>query len=421
MKTYITILVSVLILVGVTSGAFGLGWVSPTGSLDEEGGRWTFLNRAYDNPTQPNVLYATNIPRMNWAGWADFTLPAPIYCGRVRVDCDFGYSRVDQVQVDVWNTDTAAWETVHTGVVSDGIYTELTFASRNVSKLRFRFHYINTTWEFWLYEVGFYASPPVIVPPTVETQDATSVDVSSANLRGQIIADGGEPCQTWFEYGPTAAYGSTTPVQSGYLTDQNFGAFLNGLAGTYHFRVVAGNSAGNRNGADLTFTVNAIPVSGWVSPTASYTDPTPPTPNSGGWSNQTLAYDDDGVSSSFLTHTINDATPVPYLYLTHPILYADKIRFQAKKTPEITAIEVDVLIDGSWTNVFPAGTFNDTAGGTVWNEVSFPAGNVTEARLRFSVPANFGLNVVIYEFDFHTVGVERCWAFVDGAFTGANK
>ncbi len=158
-----------------------------------------------------------------------------------------------------------------------------------------------------------------------------------------------------------------------------------------------------------------------MSPTSSYTDPSPPTPNTGGWTKQTASYDDEGLTGSILTHSINDASPSPYLYLTHPALTIDKIRFQAKKTPEITSIDVWLLLDGVWTNVYPSATFNDSAGGTVWNEVSFTAGSVTEARVRFSVPTNYGLILALYEFDFHTVGVEHCHAFVDGAFAGANK
>lgn len=421
MKKILFCIVFLAVLVGITPMAHALGWVSPTGHLDEEGSQWTSLVNAYDSPVQPNLNYATSNPRLGWAGWADFTLPAPIYCGRVRVNCDFGYAHVDQVQVDVWNTDTLAWENVHTGVVSDGSYSELTFASRNLSKMRFRFHYIDAGWQFWLYEVGFYESPPAITAPEVVTLDATSVDVDSANPHGLFSNDGGEPCSAWLEYGPTAAYGSITSVQSGYLTGQSFGAFLSGLSGTYHFRAVASNSAGTSYGNDLTFTANSVSVAGWVSPTNSYTDPSPPTPNTGGWSSQTAAYDDEGLTGSTLTHSINDASPSPYLYLTHPALRIDKIRYQAKKTTEITGIDIWVLRDGAWTNVYPTGTFNDSAGGSVWNEVSFTAGSVTAARVRFSIPTNYGLNMILYDFDFHTVGVEHCHAFVDGAFAGANK
>jgi hypothetical protein len=421
MNNIISRIILVVVLLAFAQSARAAGWGAPTGFLDEEGGQWDNLTNAYDNPVQPDVNYATSHPRVGWAGWADFTLAAPINCGRVRVNCDFGYGHVDQVQVDVWNTATLVWENIFTGVVNDGTYSELTFAPRNLSKMRFRFHYLDAGWQFWLYEVGFYEYPAVITLPAVVTMDATSVDVASADPHGLLSDDGGEPCQTWLEYGPTPAYGSATAVQNGCLSDQTFSAFLNGLAGTYHFRAAASNSAGTSYGSDLAFTVNVVPLTGWVSPTASFTDPSPPLPNSGGWSNQTAAYDDEGLTGSILTHTINDASPGSYLYLTSAALQADKIRFQAKKTPEITSIDIWLLLNGVWTNVYPSATFNDAAGGTVWNEVSFAAGSVTQARVRFSVPANYGLTLMLYEFDFHTVGIEHCAAFVDGAFAGANK
>ncbi|MBD3242472.1 MAG: hypothetical protein GF331_17920 [Chitinivibrionales bacterium] len=413
---------SLLCALLLASSAGALGWVSPTGHLDEEGGQWANLANAYDNPTQPTLAYAANSPRLGWSGWADFTLAAPIACGRVRVNCDFGYGRVDQIQVDVWDTDAGAWQTVHIGSAGDGVYTELTFTKRNVSQMRFRFHYVTIDWQFWLYEVGFYESPPIIEAPTVATLNATSVAVSSAAIHGLVQDDGGQPCQAWLEYGPTAAYGSITPVQDGLLSNQSFGAFIDGLSGTYHVRAVASNDSGTSYGDDLAFTVNQVPLSGWVSPTSSFTDPSPPTPNSGGWSDQSAVYDDEVLTGASLVHSINDASPGPYLYLTPETpLYADKIRFQAKKTPEITSIDVWLLIGGVWTNVLPSTMFNDAAGGTVWNVVDFTADTVSQARVRFSVPSNYGLQTVLHEFDFHTVGVERCWGFVDGAFAAANK
>jgi hypothetical protein len=404
--------------------------VSPTGSLDEGTNKWTNLPNAYDNPMEPNSYYATcasATTRNTWGAFADFTLAAPIRCGRVRVDCDFiDTSDVDYVQVDVWNTDlpTPAWQTIYTGVVNNGTYTELTFSYRHISGMRFRFHYASRNAPtYWLYEVGFYSAPDTISPPAVMTLDATSVDVASANLHGFMSSDGGEPSQTWFQYGPTVAYGSTTTAQSGYLTDQTFFAFLSGLTGTYHFRAAASNSAGTSYGSDSTFTVNSVPLKGWVSPTASYTDPSPPNPSTGGgWANQTAAYDDEGLSGASLLHNLNDAAPGPYLYLTHPALTADKIRYQAKKTPEITYVDIWVLLDGVWINVYPAGTFNDAQRGTVWNEVSFTAGSVTAARVRFNIPTNYGLTAMLYEFDFHTVGgAEHCKSFIDGAFSGAQQ
>ena len=408
-----------LMIVAVSTSAYALGWTSPTSSTDEEGGRWTNPQYAYDNPIQPNLYYAEDRGRVGWGGWLDLWLPAPVRCGRVRVNCDYDNKHVTAVQVDVYNTDPPiGWETIHNGGVNDGIYTQLTFPYRNITGMRFRFFYKDNGWNFWLYEAGLYASPTVPTAPTVATLNPTSVDFDTANIHGMVIDDGGEPCNAWLEYGPDTNYGTTTPVQPGFLIEETFGAFLSGLSGTYHFRAIAQNNQGTSYGEDLQFTVNSVPVWGWVSPTSSYTDPTPPTPNSGGWINQTNAYDDEGITGASIYHDTSDASPTAYIYLTHPAINVDKIRFMAKKTPEISAVDIWVLRGGTWVNVYPSATFNDSAGGTVWNEVSFAAGSVTAARVRFAIPGNYGLNAMLYEFDFHTVGVERCWAFVDGAFGG---
>jgi hypothetical protein len=61
----------------------------------------------------------------------------------------------------------------------------------------------------------------------------------------------------YFEYGTTTSYGLTTAAQShagsAYL---NINAHISGLTTqtTYHFRIVATNSAGTRYGADRAFT-----------------------------------------------------------------------------------------------------------------------------------------------------------------------
>jgi len=61
----------------------------------------------------------------------------------------------------------------------------------------------------------------------------------------------------YFQYGPTTSYGSTTPVQAqGGNRFRDISANISGLSAntTYHFRIVATNSAGTRYGNDRTFT-----------------------------------------------------------------------------------------------------------------------------------------------------------------------
>jgi hypothetical protein len=75
-------------------------------------------------------------------------------------------------------------------------------------------------------------------------------------------------------YGPTTAYGSTTPPQTFEgNTSGPFSASLTGLTPntTYHARVTASNGDGTTNSADLTFTTPAIPP-------VPHTAPSPPPP-----------------------------------------------------------------------------------------------------------------------------------------------
>jgi hypothetical protein len=63
----------------------------------------------------------------------------------------------------------------------------------------------------------------------------------------------------YFKWGPTISYGHTTPVQTQTgNTYRNITANISGLttSRTYHFRIVASNSAGTRYGSDRTFTTH---------------------------------------------------------------------------------------------------------------------------------------------------------------------
>lgn len=98
----------------------------------------------------------------------------------------------------------------------------------------------------------------VTTTSTVHTVEATSVTRSSATPRGAVYT-GGETYNVRFEYGPTAAYGSTiagdpSPV-SGHEIHQ-VSAAVSSLdpVRTYHFRVVAETGLGDVYGEDRTFT-----------------------------------------------------------------------------------------------------------------------------------------------------------------------
>jgi hypothetical protein len=93
-------------------------------------------------------------------------------------------------------------------------------------------------------------------PPVVTTNPATYIASFSATLNGAVDPHG-LTTTVYFQYGTTTSYGLTTVIQSkGGNTYQNVAANISGLSAstTYHFRIVATNSAGTTHGADRTFT-----------------------------------------------------------------------------------------------------------------------------------------------------------------------
>ena len=104
-----------------------------------------------------------------------------------------------------------------------------------------------------------YVPPP---PPTVVTTAATAITGATATLNGTVNANNAATTVS-FEYGLTAAYGSTvagvpSPVNGSVVTAVS--AAISGLAPNtlYHFRVKGVNVSGTSNGSDLTFTTLAI-------------------------------------------------------------------------------------------------------------------------------------------------------------------
>jgi hypothetical protein len=92
--------------------------------------------------------------------------------------------------------------------------------------------------------------------PVVIANGATNVTNSSATLIATVDPHG-LTTSVYFQYGTTTSYGSTTPSQSKTgNTYQTASANVSGLSAstTYHFRLVATNTAGTTNGADRTFT-----------------------------------------------------------------------------------------------------------------------------------------------------------------------
>ncbi|MGO9488109.1 MAG: IPT/TIG domain-containing protein [Solirubrobacteraceae bacterium] len=98
--------------------------------------------------------------------------------------------------------------------------------------------------------------------PTVLTGAATSIGVSSATLKATVDPNGTEVAECKFEYGRTDAYGSSSPCSALPGSGETTVAVSTSLSGlspntTYHFRIVAANADGSRQGSDGTFTTLA--------------------------------------------------------------------------------------------------------------------------------------------------------------------
>ena len=97
-----------------------------------------------------------------------------------------------------------------------------------------------------------------VTAPTAQTQAASLITTSSAQLNSYVNPNGGSTT-IYFQYGLTTSYGSTTISGGIGTTAGNYGTTISGLSAntTYHFRVVAYNSGGTSYGSDLTFTTSA--------------------------------------------------------------------------------------------------------------------------------------------------------------------
>ncbi len=105
--------------------------------------------------------------------------------------------------------------------------------------------------------------------PAVVTDAATKVTHSSATLHGTVNSNG-STTSYYFQYGTSSAYGKQTSSRgagAGTATHPQ-SATISGLSPgrTYHFRIVAHNTAGTSYGADQKFSVALQPLRLSVSP-----------------------------------------------------------------------------------------------------------------------------------------------------------
>ena len=367
------------------------GWISPTGYNDPSS-QWSTETNAYDGNT---ATYASHGGGAGWGGFLELTLTSAIYCDRVKVFSDFGYGIVDLVDIDIYNS--TSWIDKYQGTISDCFWTELLFsAETNVTQARFRYHYLAGGYQFWLYEFAFWQGQPLTLPSCL-TQNATSIDETTAILHGNVTDDGGEPCQFRFEYGSDTSYGNYTSWRGNKVANEEFTEMISGLTlgNTYHYRADIKNSFGENNSTDKNFTT-AIPSFGWISPTSNYD-------SNSKWDNETFSYDDDNDSYARSYHSINDPNGQWsfFIYLNHSSIYCNSVRFYARgltgDSLTVDQGDLDVRRDGIWVDVLNA-SFSDKQ----WVQCNFSQGIVDSVRIRFHINSNSGgLYFELFELDFN--------------------
>jgi plastocyanin len=133
-------------------------------------------------------------------------------------------------------------------------------------------HTFNSTGTFPYYctvvqHYGYFpeGGEVIVAPPTpiVATDPAAFIASFSATLKGSLNPDG-LSTTFHFQYGTTTSYGLTTaPETQTGDTSRPVSANINSLTAhtTYHFRIVASNTAGTTFGSDRTFTT--LPMTGF--------------------------------------------------------------------------------------------------------------------------------------------------------------
>jgi hypothetical protein len=102
------------------------------------------------------------------------------------------------------------------------------------------------------------STTPNVGPPSAATGGVAQVRGTSAQLQGAVDPHGLRTTY-FFKYGPTLAYGSATKpatLPAGPVKIK-VGQPVTGLLPGYHYRLVATNSAGVREGRDRTYTTKA--------------------------------------------------------------------------------------------------------------------------------------------------------------------
>jgi len=119
---------------------------------------------------------------------------------------------------------------------------------------------------------GSFSTDPLL-PPSVSTQAASDIDLTSAQLNGDLVDLGtDDSCQVWFVYDTVQHTGWQDYAYSTPSSPMSAPASFNHVVGslqsgtTYHYRAVASNAQGTSQGDEAMFATasNAAPVANFT-------------------------------------------------------------------------------------------------------------------------------------------------------------
>ncbi len=273
--------------IGVVSGAD----INYAASVNGGSAWWTWYHAAHnlghtgaaaniidENPGTYVRVYAQNGHPATRIIWANVTLQQPTYINYIRRRLQHG--RVVEIKVKqngIWSSPVST-DPINGWVTVNGPWED-------VEEISFYLYSTGDGYSY-LYEIEAWGS----VKPTVVTNLATDIDVSSATLNGDVTDDGGNTITERGFY-----FGENLNPSTKYTVSGTTGSYSLPLIGldngkTYYFKAFATNIVGESNGSVLSFTTlyeDVPPVTtitpdgtvGWVNAdvgfTLTCTDPEP--------------------------------------------------------------------------------------------------------------------------------------------------
>ena len=223
------------------------------------------VNGADRSFTTPTVAPAVSNLSVSGIGTTGATLNGKINPGGAVTTWSFGWSTDSSYSNSISGTNLSGATTQDVSDTIAGLLPGKTYNWRIVAQ-----NSNGTTTATGQFTTNVAAPTATTLTPT-----GASVRVDGATLRADLTTGGGAS-RVRFEYGPTAAYGSTTAWTNIAASDSTVAhsSAVSGLdpSTTYHYRAVVENVAGTATGADQTFTTDDVPPP----------PPTPPATGGGG-------------------------------------------------------------------------------------------------------------------------------------------